>query len=533
VSQIKIPIDVISAFIDEMNSLDKAYYLMPDGVTPKTNIKFNFYNIKGFYIGGGIDGIQGTDDDNYCPDIVSKIEAKMWVYYLAKSYIDAGYHSIALGQIEFFIGLNYQPLTPACSTNMHSAYTLCTKIRNYAISMGTFVLISAETYRNYYDNNDQNTLVFDFNTIAARPREVQNPMSNDQNQLNCTYTVSPILFNNTPCDAFLCIGSLVKANAVIDPCHRSFVDNSDGGVNPLGCYYAKIPYIIEYDFGGYFGHDCLTASYYNGIERCWGYEDVEWFKLLSDDCQAYWLSKQMCRVRQFQDGQAFLEMPGRLTGYSPFYRLNEHPLVKQAVINSWAVNIPSFTATKHCPATGGLPWYQLNVNNTDCSSIYSIHIQKPNLSWEPITYSTYKTYYPNIGGNYKFQIRQDNMGLPPSYLGSQTLTLNQYVVYCEPTDERKIQAVQEELHINKVLLNIFPQPVTNQLHLQLSILYPVKIEINVYDLNGIKIYNLLNQESFEKGLYSEEFNISDIPSGMYFIRVEYSGMSKHYKFIKL
>jgi hypothetical protein len=59
----------------------------------------------------------------------------------------------------------------------------------------------------------------------------------------------------------------------------------------------------------------------------------------------------------------------------------------------------------------GLNRYTFEIGNTDCTSLYTIHIKRPDGSWvyHNSQQKTSWTYIPTIDGNYTIYVRQDNL----------------------------------------------------------------------------------------------------------------------------
>jgi hypothetical protein len=61
---------------------------------------------------------------------------------------------------------------------------------------------------------------------------------------------------------------------------------------------------------------------------------------------------------------------------------------------------------------------------------------------------------------------------------------------------------------------------------------PQGVELIVYDLLGRRVKTLMD-EQLQAGVHNVIFNASDYPSGVYFARLEISGLSKSIKMVLL
>ena len=73
-------------------------------------------------------------------------------------------------------------------------------------------------------------------------------------------------------------------------------------------------------------------------------------------------------------------------------------------------------------------------------------------------------------------------------------------------------------HIN----NLFPNPISNSLTLDYTIAKDSQISINLYDMMGKEIKNLLNQY-VSAGNYKTEFEVNNLLSGIYLISLKTNG----------
>lgn len=206
------------------------------------------------------------------PDL-NKPQAKMWFYYRAVKYIDAGFEALHLGHISRMNAndpLNIQ------------LWDLVSKIRQYAASSARrhFVLIDAHTPGELYNNS--NKLVFDFHSAPIKMKETSDTKGNK----GCTFHMGYGLY-----------GTNISRVSL-------------GGECFMGWTTASLPYLIEFDnYGitnvpGQLTDDNHPQSWYN-----WGYDEITWFALQSTKFKKYWLQFAYFQLQYLSD-IGHLQMPG-------------------------------------------------------------------------------------------------------------------------------------------------------------------------------------------------------------------------------
>ncbi len=433
-----IPADVICAFKNQLLQSGNTYYFDQNG-NCRTDLNFNITNIV---LGPAFGTLKN------CPDI-TRIEAKMWFYYLAKTYIDMGYKSIHMGQMQDWATLDIH------ETN---TYAIIDMIRQYAASKNTFVLLTEENYKSKKRIGTQ-TYLFDYDSRALRPREVTNPpVCGDFIKNSNGHGINTPLNNylvSTPCSA-------EQYPAVVDPAvvnqgvytplppgsTGSLYPPGSGGFSPLyGCYMPFQPYNTYFDFGlgVHLAHFPLgTASpstYCSGDDGTWGWDDTRWFATeMSPSCREFWMKDAISRLRTFHNGFGFMTAPGLLDikytldpAPPPYpedgsYMMTDEPNVENTVKTQWTPNnnaVPTIwgVCSSNLFHIGSFQ-YTFMVTNPDYSTVYTWHIQNPNGSWQPFTYGTSRVFNPTSSGTYRVYLRQDNLGNYPSsvlpYYGIKT-----------------------------------------------------------------------------------------------------------------
>jgi len=454
VNQVPIPEQVIEVFIQDMSTSEKMYYL--DGLgRVKSDLKFKhsrmFENLS--------DGIVD----------LTKMETQLWFYYQAKTFIDFGYKALHMG-IYYAYAQN--------DVGYDILYKLTKKIRDYAVARGSFVLLSGENRGLDQNGNptssarwlDTDQLIFDFDGRAMRPREISNPQVLGDG--GCNSPIHPdnlALFERPPCNE-------ENQPAIIDQCVVNHFGGNRRGISPSGCIYSQVPYFVYFDFG--IGLPRLEQSDDNGCDinwdqvgvpssgnpasLVWGQDDTKWFaESLSSDCKEAWWQHFYCQGRDYHGGNGFLQIPGILNVPTPEnlcgpdllpaswhgnFVLADYPAFVESINQVLTPENPGIKITENLipfgcidECDGEIPplgqlfeyliyEYVIEVINPDCSSTYSIHIQRPNGGWVPKSIGRRKNFAPLAyeEGEYKIYIRQDNMALDPATFGTLTIDTTFY-----------------------------------------------------------------------------------------------------------
>jgi hypothetical protein len=197
------------------------------------------------------------------PDI-SRLEARMWFYFLAASYIDIGVEAIHFGQVGLM-------------TQNDPGYTnwldMLTRVRAYARAHARrhIVLCDAHTTpdANYVVNGK---LLFDVHAFPLR-----------------------IAQSGTTC----CKGELRVGYS------DALFTKSKGGITPSGWSCTHLPWLAEFDnFGG--GNPGTSTS---GTIFIWGWDEITWIARLSEADRDNWLRYAWNWIAA-NDSVCHLEMPG-------------------------------------------------------------------------------------------------------------------------------------------------------------------------------------------------------------------------------
>jgi len=431
---------------------------------------------------------------------ITKIQAKLWFLYQAKAFIDFGYKALHMGQHELY-GKH--------DDGFVHLYDLLTAIRLYANSIGSFVILNGENLEHETARlNDSDTLLFDFEAKAMRPREISEPpVSGDVE--GCDSPVDTTLFNGTPCED-------EDHMAFIDPCviqGGPMNPLSSGGIHPLGCMVEQQPYLIYFDFGpgaAYYnttvnGEPCKTLAQDSifiprvnyppngGSKLVWGFDDQRWFAdVISSKCREWWFNNYYCEQRNFHNGHGFIQIPGLLQIGKPehgcqaiinaidstkypasgalFIMADEDSLLA-SVVNMLTPKPAQMKITSHCDIIDPnchfmcedkiaplgyqyktwIKWFKFELDSEpDCSSTYSWHIYGPigeglNPEWLPLTFGPERIFYPEVAGDYKVYLRQDNYGFN----------------FTDDPDRNGVIQAEETISVEKVVCNCFLTPQKN------------------------------------------------------------------------
>ncbi|HYV92270.1 MAG TPA: T9SS type A sorting domain-containing protein [Chitinophagales bacterium] len=242
---------------------------------------------------------------SWIPDI-SKLETRLWFYYLAKRYIDAGCEAIHWGQVEL-MDLN--------DPGHHYYWDLFSKVRLYGASKNRGVLLcDAHSRCNPYYDLDPN-----------------NPLPNWQRQLLFDFQSSP-LYNKetTPC-------TVGNQPCIVTPNESNILGLSACGLSPLGWSTMSIPYLMEFDNGG---ADPVAGCSYNTDHSwtTWGWDDITWFSKQSSSYRNSYLKYTYYKIKCL-DPKGHVTMPGmrgctnsNQTGY--LYRANTGNYNQQTTIKN-------------------------------------------------------------------------------------------------------------------------------------------------------------------------------------------------------
>lgn len=194
---------------------------------------------------------------------ITQPESRMYIYYRARRYIDAGYEAIHFGQVH---------LIGAADKGFRYWRETLAMVREYAHAHARrhFVLCDAHTHGILIDGS----MLFDYNAWPLRLKEIY------ERPMDC-----------------------VLEEGYFD----SIFGHSRGGMTPSGWAADPMPFIVELDnFGGSrFSGEPRRDSHY-----VWGYDEITWFSLLSPEQRAEKLRYLFHWIKE-RYPEGWLEMPSR------------------------------------------------------------------------------------------------------------------------------------------------------------------------------------------------------------------------------
>jgi len=207
---------------------------------------------------------------NSVPD-VSRPETRLWFYFLARSFIDAGFEAIHLGQTEL-MNRNDRDLR-------HYSQVLAL-IRAYAREHARRHLVLCDSHVPSGGLVRDGQLLMDFHSFPLRIMELP----------------------DKPQEAALQIGF-----------SDGIYGRSKGGITPSGWKCEHLPYLVELDN---WGVSKTPGQAKAGGIWVWGYDEITWFAHQSQQYRSNWLAYASDWVKR-TDPNGHLQMPGSRTMRSP------------------------------------------------------------------------------------------------------------------------------------------------------------------------------------------------------------------------
>jgi hypothetical protein len=202
---------------------------------------------------GGLSGV---------PDI-SRVEAKLWFIFLSGFYMEVGCEAFHLGQVNL-MDHNDRDLTHWSEVIGHIRKLAKTKARR------GWIILDAHTPRGHLVKDGKSLL--DFNSFPLRVKEVV----------------------DKPMDGILEVGYT-----------DSLYKRSRGCISPSGWECDSLPYLVEFDN---FGMSQTPGTATLNSHFVWGYDEISWFYLKSDEERRAWLKYAYNWLRE-NDPNGFLQMP--------------------------------------------------------------------------------------------------------------------------------------------------------------------------------------------------------------------------------
>ncbi len=197
------------------------------------------------------------------PDM-TRVETRMWFYFLARCYIDVGMEAIHFGQVE---------LIGADDKDKRNWLDMMTRCRAYASKHARRHMLICDAHVPTGGIVIDGRTLFDVHSFPLRVKAVP----------------------DKPQQGVLAMGHL-----------DTIFGRSKGGIAPSGWKCENLPYIVELDNWGKSdnpGHGDPNSYW------CWGYDEICWFARQPEDYRNEWLRYAWKWVRE-HDSAGFLQMPG-------------------------------------------------------------------------------------------------------------------------------------------------------------------------------------------------------------------------------
>ena len=95
------------------------------------------------------------------------------------------------------------------------------------------------------------------------------------------------------------------------------------------------------------------------------------------------------------------------------------------------------------------------------------------------------------------------------------------------------QDEREQLPLSDQLLTVFPNPFNPNVQIEFQLERGSEVSLSLMDVKGRTVLILVENEWFEAGQYSHGLEANELPSGIYFFRLEYEGQRLTKKIVKL
>lgn len=547
-------IELLREEIEQLPADQQSRYLHHDG-SPKEGVKYD----RMLMLQDTILPVKPQMD-------ISRIEARLWVLFQAKTFIDFGYKSLHLGQYYLMSREEEKPRYGAL-------YKLLNTIRDYANAKGSFVLIAGENL-NLPVAKVEDYLLFDYEMRAMRPREISSPPVKGDVE-GCDILPDPNFFEGTPCEN-------ARYPAYIDPCvvHGGVNGGTiigTGGRHPLGGEVEQQPYLIYFDFGpgsAYYedggmayGNKCSVPAYdFMGRAAVryppdfytylvWGYDDQRWFGYeLDRSCRSFWLEDNQCNWRLRHSPHGFIQIPGLIVVNRPenycnvhhnnalidsagqwfntfynrfdtirpaamgYFFMGDDPELLNAVTNYMRAaeslieinagcrrTLPTAACSPHTAfmEEGREEAFVVQLNTDhDCSSTYVWEVQHLGSGWSSTFYGANACFEPPESGAYRIQLSQHNLSFPADEENS--LLVHDTIA----TFDKKL------CPDNRNALFLYPNPTVETLRLSYDFQAERTYTMRIYDYAG----RLLLAEKHQKPIDWTSLQLSvpeHWPQGVY------------------
>ena len=199
------------------------------------------------------------------PDM-SRLETRMWFFYVAKRWIDMGIEAIHFGQVEIMDDWD----------RSHRHWRdMMQKIRDYATKNARRHMVLTDAHVPSGGIVHKGKLMFDLHSFPSRPKSVK----------------------GQPYKAILEKGF-----------SDSIYGRSKGGITPSGWKCESLPYIVEIDNFGVSKHPGEFRE--DDKIHVWGWDEINWFIKQPEDYRNEWLKYAYQWVRK-TDKNGYFQLPLR------------------------------------------------------------------------------------------------------------------------------------------------------------------------------------------------------------------------------
>ena len=203
--------------------------------------------------------------DSSVPDM-SRLETRMWFFYVAKRWIDMGIEAIHFGQVEIMDDWD----------RSHRHWRdIMKRIRDYAKKNARRHIVISDAHVPSGGIVHDGNLMFDLHSFPSRPKSVK----------------------GKPYKAILEKGF-----------SDSIYGRSKGGVTPSGWKCEALPYIVEIDNFGVSDHPGEFRE--DDKIHVWGWDEINWFIKQPEDYRNEWLKYAYEWVRK-TDKNGYFQLPLR------------------------------------------------------------------------------------------------------------------------------------------------------------------------------------------------------------------------------
>jgi len=223
------------------------------------------------------------------PD-VSKLETKLYFYYLGRSYIDAGMEGLHFGQVE---------LMNKNDPNLDNYAQILDLIRGYARKHARRGMVICDAHVPHGSFLRDGHLLLDVHAFPLRIEEI--PDTAQHAKLEVGHSDALFL-------------------------------RSKGGISPSGWSCEHLPYLVEFDnYGASRTPGQVSSPRPGSTIYVWGYDEISWFTNQPDEYRRWWLHYAYDWVKK-TDPNGHVEMPGsrqtsRLTNNRWYYVNNKSDAV--------------------------------------------------------------------------------------------------------------------------------------------------------------------------------------------------------------